>query len=140
MSRQLPVLRSMRPLACWFCCFLLLAGLVGCDPLPPGPKSAVPGLPGEHPLVGRSLSHVVAKLGQPDSQSEMKNEPHFGPFPASLLPTETCTNLYYADYQGEQTHVFLVTPAIYERIHGKSPGAENAYVLEVYTYPQGTVF
>ena len=83
---------------------------------------------------------MKAKLGPADSETQSDQPFDFGPQPASLVPGDPYTYLYYGDYQGETLHVFLVSPEIYERVKGQRPGDKELYVLEVFTFPQGTVF
>jgi len=91
-------------------------------------------------LIGLSIDQVKAELGQPDAETTMTKAPDFGPYPASVAPGDSCINLYYSDYQGEQVHVYCVSPPVFQKIKGTSPGAKKAYVIEAFTYSQGTVF
>lgn len=116
--------------------FCLLTALlaIGCDGTPADPPSL------KSQLVGLSIDELKARLGNPDSQSSMTEPPDFGPYPSSLKPGDRCTNLYYSDYEGEQVHAYCVSPDVYERIMRERPGDEKLYVLDVFTFPQGTVF
>jgi hypothetical protein len=114
-------------------CFAVL--VIGCQGQSTPPQPAF-----EDSLVGLSLEEFRAKLGPPDSESQGDRPFDFGPNPASLVAGDPYTYLYYSDYQGEQVHVFLVSPGIYKQVKGEHPGDGELYVLEVFTYPKGTVF
>lgn len=115
-------------------CLLTALLTNGCTSTPADPPSL------KSQLVGLSIDELKARLGNPDSQSDMTDPPDFGPYPSSLKSGDACTNLYYSDYNGEQVHVYCVSPDLYERILGKRPGDEELYVLDVFTFPKGTVF
>lgn len=96
-------------------------------------------------LVGMSIDQVKKDLGPPDSETQGSQKPGFGPWPNALPAGASCTTLYYSNHQGEQLHVFCVTPQIYAQVHGTTPQGNaqqtaQQYVLEVARYPAGTVF
>jgi len=91
-------------------------------------------------LVGVSIEELKAELGEPDSEMEMAGRPDFGPYPEGLAEGTPCTCLNYADHQGQQLHIYCVSPDVYLEAMGRNPGDEDLYVLEVFSYPKGTVF
>jgi hypothetical protein len=110
---------------------LLLALIAGCGFKPES-------------LVGQSLDDVQARLGTPDSQSQgtvpASWDGAFGPRPTLLQPGDNFVSVRYADYHGQQLHIFAVSPQVYQRVKGVSPGVKKAYVLEASTTPKGAVF
>jgi hypothetical protein len=110
---------------------LLLALIVGCGFKPES-------------LVGVSLNDVQARLGVPDSQSQSVVPPSwdgaFDPRPTTLKPGDSFVSVRYSDYHGQQIHIFAVSPQVYQRVKGVSPGTKASYVLEVSTSPKGAVF
>jgi hypothetical protein len=58
----------------------------------------------------------------------------------SLKPGDKCIAVDYYDYHGEQICICAVSPQIYKRVKGVSPGDRDAYVLEIFTTPKGTVY
>jgi hypothetical protein len=95
-------------------------------------------------LAGLSLDEVKERLGPPTRQDNNTVPPTWdgamGPRPTLLKPGDKYIGVLYADYQGQQIQIFAVSPPIYQRVKGASPGNKDAYVLEVYTFPKGTVF
>lgn len=116
-------------------CLVLL--VLGCARQP---APATPPVPLTEGLVGLSIEDLKARLGPPDSETKGDRPFDFGCNPKSLAVGDPYTYLFYADYQGEQVHVFLVAPELYQRIKGRSPGDKELHVLEVFTFPKGTVF
>lgn len=118
----------------------ILALAIGC--LLPGcdrqPTSAPP--PATDRLVGLSVEELKAELGEPDSAMEMTGRPDFGPYPKGLAEGTPCICLNYADHQGQQLHIYCVSPDVYQEATGKNRGDKDLYVLEVFSYPKGTVF
>jgi hypothetical protein len=127
---RLPAGNAHRRLT-WPACVLLLPLLVGCGFKPEG-------------LVGQSLDDVQARLGTADSQSQgtvpASWDGAFGPRPTLLQPGDTFVSVRYSDYHGQQIHIFAVSPQVYQRVKGVSPGGKKAYVLQVSTTPKGVVF
>jgi hypothetical protein len=114
----------------------VLSLVAGCQQ--PGVPSTLSKL--EDQLVGLSTSALKAQLGPPDSERLMSQPPHFGPYPSGLQAGESCTYLYYGDYQGQQLHVFCVAPKVYSRVKGTAPDDQQDRVLEVFSYPKETRF
>lgn len=115
----------MRHAPLWFC---LLVVVSGCGHTPQS-------------LVGKSESAVKALLGTPTSRVEsVLPGPHFGPKPSQLPVGTRFTTLHYADYQGQQWHIMLVAPEVYQQHKGTLPGNEPLYVIEVTAVPKGAVF
>ncbi len=114
--------------------FAFLA-LVGC-----GKQSTTPLAINTDRFIGLSLDELKAELGEPDSEIELDGRPDFGPYPESLAEDAPCTCLNYADYQGQQLHAYCLSPEVFQGATGRDPGDKDLYVLEVFTYPKGTVF
>jgi len=96
-------------------------------------------------LVGLSLDDIKARLGPWNYQQQLVVPAsyaggYFGPRPRTLKPSDKYLAVNYYDYRGEQICIFAVSPQVYERVKGVSPGDREAYVLEVYTAPKGTVY
>ena len=113
----------------------VVSALGGCSGSPSTPPTL-----GER-IQGWSIHQVKAEFGSPNSEQTMTKAPDFGPYPAALPAGDSCVSLYYQDLQGEMAHIYCVAPDVYAKVTGKSPpGDEESYVLEVFTYPPGTVF
>ncbi len=95
-------------------------------------------------LVGLSLDDVKVRLGPWNYQQQLvvpaTYAGWFGPRPASLKPGDKCIVVNYDDYRGEQINIFAVSPQVYKRVKGVSPGNKETYVLEVHTVPTGAVY
>jgi hypothetical protein len=127
----------------------LSIGLVlwcGCWPSPvtPPPVKTPPSGPSTR-FVGETAETLITQAGQPELNADERVVPehrvgHFGPFPQALRPKDKYRLFYYADFDGEQWHFYLVPPDVYQRITGQSPGTAAWYVLESYHYPRGTRF
>jgi hypothetical protein len=95
-------------------------------------------------LVGQPLDDVKQRLGPPTRQDNDTVPASWagamGPHPTLLKPGDKYIGVLYNDYQGQQIDIFAVSPQIYQRVKGASPGNKDAYILEVYTFPKGTVF
>ena len=95
-------------------------------------------------LVGLSLDDVKEQLGPPTRQDNdivpLNWDGAMGPRPTLLKPGDKFIGVLYSDHQGQQVHIFAVSPEVYQRVKGVFPGDKEAYVLEVYTFPKGTVF
>ena len=91
-------------------------------------------------LISLSIDELKAELGEPDSEIQISGRPDFGPYPESLAENAPCTCLNYADHQGQQLHVYCVSPEVFQKATGRHPGDNELYVLEVFAYPKGTVF
>ena len=95
-------------------------------------------------LVGLSLDDVKERLGPPTRQDNgtvpASWDGAMGPRPTLLKADDKFIGVLYSDYQGQQVNIFAVSPEVYQRVKGASPGDKEAYVLEVYTFPKGTVF
>ena len=124
------------------CLTMVLALIVGCQAKTASPPK--PPLTTVEKLVGLSLDELKAQLGPPDSESRSVVPPNwagaFGPRPTSLKPGDKYVSINYRDHRGEQIHIFAVSSHVYQRVKGVNPGDKSSYVLEVYTFPKGTVF
>jgi hypothetical protein len=95
-------------------------------------------------LEGLSIDDVKSRLGEPDHENTatVPTVPvHvMGPKVSVLAPGDAYDYLNYRDVDGEQLHIYCVSPAIYQRIMGRSPGTKKSYVIEVQKFPAGAVF
>jgi hypothetical protein len=86
-------------------------------------------------LVGVSETEVLAELGPPQSRRTLTipnaGQPDFyGPRPPALLLGETYISLNYPDDSGTH-HIYLVSPAVFQRLTGRAQGDDPLYVLHV---------
>lgn len=95
-------------------------------------------------LVGWPIDEVQARFGTPDLSATQVVPASWagamGPRPTQLESGDAYTALVYRDVGGQQIHLFLVTPTIYQRVKGASPGLKSEYVLEAVVAPSGAVY
>ncbi|MHB1156491.1 MAG: hypothetical protein ACYC26_06595 [Phycisphaerales bacterium] len=100
--------------------------------------------PSPDSLIGQDEAGVVAALGKPEFRgmgaADPRGMPRMGPAPANLQNGEQYLAMGYSDLRGNTWCVYLASPEIYERLHGKRPEGDGLRVIQVLTYPKGAVF
>lgn len=100
--------------------------------------------PSSDSLIGQDEAGVVAVLGKPEFRHTWGISEQLGPMmgstPSHLQVGDTYVSLSYPDIHGKQWSIFLASPEIYERVHGKRPPGDGLRVIEIQTYPKGAVF
>ena len=94
-------------------------------------------------MIGKSLSDVEDAFGKPDGKSAevVKTTPYEVPMPVTQLqPGDPFLFVIYPNLDSRQWWLTFVSPELYEKRKGSSPGSEKWYLIEAIDFDKDLVF